>query len=162
VSDEPTVSSGRRDRRAARVLLVDDEGALLLLRGCDPARPEAGTWWFTPGGGIDAGETAEAAARREVLEETGFGIGSVGPVVYERVAKFWFEGVDYRQSEQFFAVRCARFAIDDAGWSEVERRSLLGHRWWTHDELATTDATLHPPELARILREITAPGARPV
>ncbi len=152
--DDPSNPPQVTDRAAARVLLVDDDGALLLLRGSDPARPEAGTWWFTPGGGLDDGETADAAARREVREETGFAVGDLGPVVFRRTAEFDFEGVRYRQQEQFFCVRTRRFAIDDAGWSDVERRSVLDHRWWTHAELVATDETLHPEELARILREI--------
>ena len=49
--------AGRIDRVAARVLVVDRDGAVLLLRGGDPHRPEAGTWWFTPGGGVDDGES---------------------------------------------------------------------------------------------------------
>jgi hypothetical protein len=68
--------------------------------------------------------------------------------------RFWFEGVDYRQSESFFCVRAPRFAIDDAGWSDVERRSVLGHRWWTHAELLETGETIHPPELPEILLDV--------
>ena len=142
------------DRVAARVFLVDDDGALLLLRGSDPARPEAGTWWFTPGGGLDDGETAEAAARREVHEETGFEVGDLGPVVFNRTVEFDFDGVRYRQRESFFCVRSARFTIDEAGWSDVERRSVLGHRWWTCAELVATDETLHPAELPQILSDL--------
>lgn len=41
----------------ARIILVDDSGQILLFRGGDPARPRAGTWWFTPGGAVEPGET---------------------------------------------------------------------------------------------------------
>jgi len=141
------------DRVAARVLVVDHDGALLLLRGRDPAEPERGTWWMTPGGGVDEGETAEAAARRELREETGLEVGELGPVVFRRTTEFDFEGVHYRQRESFFCVRAARFTVDDGGWSAVERRSVLGHRWWTHAELETTEETLYPEYLARVLAE---------
>ncbi|HUI49838.1 MAG TPA: NUDIX hydrolase [Acidimicrobiia bacterium] len=146
------------DRVAARVLLVDDDGAVLLLRGCDPARRDRGTWWFTPGGGLDAGESSEDAARREAREETGFEVADLGPVVFRRTADFDFENVRYRQREQFYCVRCARFTIDDTGWTDVERRSVLDHRWWTADELQSTDETIHPPELAQILDEVVRGG----
>jgi len=142
------------DRVAARVFVVDDDGALLLLKGCDPARPQAGTWWFTPGGGVDGAETAEAAARRELREETGFEAGDLGPVVYNRIAEFDFEGVHYRQTESFFCVRRSRFTIDESGWTDVERRSVLGHRWWAHADLVATADTLHPAELPQILLEL--------
>ncbi len=143
-----------KDRAAARVLLIDDSGALLLLQGCDPQRPAAGTWWMTPGGGVDPGETSEAAARREVREETGLEVGDLGPVVFRRIAEFEFEGVRYRQHEEMFSVRCRRFTLDDRGWSEVERRSVLEHRWWTLAGLVATDETLHPAELPQILRAL--------
>ena len=46
------------DRRAARVLLVDAADRVLLFAGSDPLRPGDGSWWFTPGGGLDDGEDA--------------------------------------------------------------------------------------------------------
>ena len=60
-------------RNAARVLLIDPGGRLLLVHGGDPADPSAGSWWFTPGGGMEPGESAE--------EVTGAltGAGAVGP-----------------------------------------------------------------------------------
>jgi 8-oxo-dGTP pyrophosphatase MutT (NUDIX family)/2'-5' RNA ligase len=144
------------DRVAARVLVIDDDGALLLLQGCDPARLDRGTWWFTPGGGLDEGETSAAGARRELFEETGLAVDVLGEVVFHRVTRFDFEGVHYRQQEDFFCVRVPRFVIDDAGWSDVERRSVLGHRWWTPAELAGTDETIFPETIADLVRDILA------
>ena len=61
-----------RERLTARVLLLDPEGRILLMRGRLPGDPEAPRVWFTVGGGIEPGESAEAAAAREIVEETGF------------------------------------------------------------------------------------------
>ncbi len=49
------------------VAIVREESILLVKRGHDPYK---GSWVF-PGGFIEYGETAEAAAVREVMEETG-------------------------------------------------------------------------------------------
>jgi len=156
VSEDSGAAVDETYRVAARVLLVDDRGAVLLLRGCDPAARERGTWWLAPGGGVDEGELIEAAARREVREETGLDIGELGPVVFHRITRFDFEGVHYRQEEDFFCVRTPRFAVDESGWTDVERRSVLGHRWWTQAELAATDDTVYPESLAEILGGILA------
>ena len=58
-------------------VLVDPQGRFLLT-----SRPEgkvyAGYWEF-PGGKLEAGETVEAALKRELHEEIGIEIGSVQP-----------------------------------------------------------------------------------
>lgn len=53
---------------AATIAAVFSEGRVLLVRRANP--PDAGRWGF-PGGKIEAGEPIEAAAIRELFEETG-------------------------------------------------------------------------------------------
>jgi 8-oxo-dGTP pyrophosphatase MutT (NUDIX family) len=138
-------------RQAARVILIDEAGRVLLFRGGDPHRPDAGTWWFTPGGGLDDGESIEEAARREVREETGFVVTDFGPVVMERSIEFEVEGRHFDQDEVFFRVSVAGFDVDTREWTDLERRLIVEHRWWTREELAATAETVYPEGLADLL-----------
>jgi len=55
------------------VVLLRGETVLLIKRGRPPAAGE----WSLPGGAQELGETAEATARRELLEETGLTAGAL-------------------------------------------------------------------------------------
>jgi len=69
----------RMPQKAAGTVVRDpDRGLLLLWRH----RFITDSWgWEIPAGRIEAGESPEAAARREVLEETGWAPGPMRPMV---------------------------------------------------------------------------------
>jgi 8-oxo-dGTP pyrophosphatase MutT (NUDIX family) len=141
------------DRLAARVLLVDPSDRLLLFCMFDPARPDRGEWWITPGGGLEADESFEDAARRELFEETGIVADRIGPMIAEGLATWtWGERL-VRQHQKFFVVATTSTTILDDGWEESERRSTRSHRWWTVEEIATTNELVLPENLATLGRE---------
>jgi len=61
----------------ARVVIVE-RGRVALIRRVRDGH----TYYLFPGGGVEAGETPEAAARREALEELGVEV-ELGPIVHE-------------------------------------------------------------------------------
>jgi mutator protein MutT len=71
----PIAPDGRRPAAVAVVLLADDEGraCFLLTRRTATLRAHA-RQWALPGGRIDAGETPERAALRELREEVGLAL----------------------------------------------------------------------------------------
>jgi 8-oxo-dGTP pyrophosphatase MutT (NUDIX family) len=144
-----------QERSAARVVLVAD-GLVLLQQGFDPAKPKAGSWWITPGGGLNDGESVEAGAVREVFEETGLRVSEtqLGPVIATRVTNFEFEQRQFRQSESFFAVHVEPFTPEHHGWDDVEQRALIGHRWWSVHELRTTGETFYPRVLPDLVQAV--------
>jgi 8-oxo-dGTP pyrophosphatase MutT (NUDIX family) len=142
------------ERLRATLFVVDDDGCVLMFRGGDPARPEDGTWWFPPGGGVEVDETIEAAGRRELHEETGLVVTELGPVVHVRATEFSFLGVEYDAVEHCFLVRAPRFEVNRAGWSDVERAALHEHRWWSRAELTKSNEVVHPADLVDLLDEL--------
>ncbi|MEV6652836.1 NUDIX hydrolase [Streptomyces sp. NPDC051219] len=150
----------RELRKVARVVLLDPADRILLLHGYEPGDP-SDSWWFTPGGGLEAGESREQAALREVAEETGITEVELGPVLWRRVCSFPFDGRRWDQDEWYFLARttqtltAADFA---AGHTELELRSLKGLRWWTSAELSAAHETVYPTRLAELLRRLLDEG----
>ena len=147
-------------RIGARVLLVDARDRVLLLRGHDPANPEP-KYWFTIGGGVDAGETSRTAAARELFEETGLRVDPAtltGPV-HRDVAEFPFGGDWYRQEQDWYWLRVPEWTVDTSGFEPIESETVDAWRWWAAAELRATDELWYPAELADLLDRLCAnPG----
>jgi 8-oxo-dGTP diphosphatase len=144
----------RTPRPAARILLVDGEGRLLLFR----FTPEDGRppFWCTPGGALDPGESYEEAARRELYEETGI-IADPGPQVLRREVDFLsIERVEVTADERYFLVRTAARDIDPAGHTELEQRVMQQWRWVAPGDLASLGEPYFPEDLAAIMKQVDA------
>lgn len=132
--------------------MLNEHDCVLLLRGVDSTTPERAPWWFTPGGGLEPGETPREAALREVEEETGHILKSVSGPVYEQEMDFRFEGVQLHQYEQFFIAHVHDFEISDEGWTDLEKRTMRESHWWSLDELEHTAETIYPEILSQLVR----------
>ncbi|MCU1433220.1 MAG: hydrolase [Actinotalea sp.] len=142
-------------RRGARVLLLDQDDRLLMVCGHDMDRP-ARRWWFTVGGGIDPGESAQEAAARELFEETGVRLTAAdlaGPVA-RRTAVFAFLRQQVRQDEEFFLARVdGPVDLTRDGWTAIETAFMDEIRWWDLDDLAAvTEQEVFPAGLVNLVR----------
>lgn len=138
-------------RQAARVVLFEPGGRLLLLRGSDPTARHEGHWWEIPGGGIDPGERSEDAALRELREEAGVTDAEIGPCVFTQHARFTFAGIRFDQFERIHVAWCDT-PVDrwePHGLEALEALAFSGHAWWGVDDVLTTAERLLPPGLRR-------------
>lgn len=142
-----------RRRLSARLLILDAAGRILLFRFVYRRGPLAGQdFWGTPGGGVEEGETLEAAALRELVEETGLRRQSVGPAVARReVALQLPDGEHVVQDERYFLVRVTDNALSKDAWTDLEREVMVEHRWWSLEELSQTEATVWPENLRAMI-----------
>jgi len=111
-----------------------------------------GRVWIMPGGGLEPGESHEAAALREIREEVGHHAAELGPWIWTREHEFVFRGRRYHQRERFFLARCEPFEVDESGLDALELEVVKGHRWWTAGEIrAASDAVFAPRQLADLI-----------
>jgi 8-oxo-dGTP pyrophosphatase MutT (NUDIX family) len=138
----------RAKRPAARILLVDGEGRVLLFRFDPGDRPP---FWCTPGGAVDPGESYAEAARRELREETGLEL-ECGPEVAQRHVEFvTIEGVPVAADERYFRVRTDSSEIDTAGHTPLEQQVMQSWRWFSRDEIAAHPEMIFPEDLLALL-----------
>ena len=141
-----------RLREAARVVLVSGDDRVLLFHG----NTDRGPAWTTPGGMVEPGETYEAAALRELWEETGRDDIHLGPWIWHRRrVRRLADGTVLDSRSRFFVARTSAFEIDlDSVPAEED---IQAYRWWSLPEIAGEDPVRFIPQrLAELLVPIFA------
>ncbi|HLK36977.1 MAG TPA: NUDIX domain-containing protein [Polyangiaceae bacterium] len=136
--DEP------RRTLAVGVVVVDGGGRVLLVRRAHP--PSEGAWTL-PGGHVEPGEPLEAAALRELREETSLRariVCALGPVAIDREGRA-FEIHEFLAAPLGPTDPRAGDDAADARWVERHELDALG---------------VHPEAIAVIDRALAEAGAR--
>lgn len=122
---------GRRPRIRVAVALVEDDKLLLVEHSKQDRK-----YWLLPGGGVEWGEEARAAAYRELLEETG---------VEAEIGKLLLvsESVAPDRSRHLLHLVFSGRRLRTLGATLPEGERITDVRWIAIDELG--ELVFHPP-----------------
>jgi TDG/mug DNA glycosylase family protein len=149
-------SSGLPMRVGVRALVLDTADRVLLVRFEDGF----GSWWSTPGGGLEAGESDAHALERELAEEVGLRDFELGPLIWTRT--HWFVNASHwaGQTERHYLVRVEPFEAEPAYTpEELAAEGVHEIRWFGVEQL--DDLVTGPRRLAALVRELLERGPPP-
>ncbi len=136
-------------REVARLVLLDANNAALLMR-YDDGPADRQSYWVTPGGALERGESHRAAASRELTEETGLA-AEIGAELWERHFDLALPQGDVHQRERFFLARLDTVAPPVFNSSPEPIRE---HRWWSLSALRATRDLIYPEDFASALATV--------
>ena len=126
--------------------MLKPDAVLLVRRG----RPPALGSWSLPGGGQELGETAEAAARRELLEETGLTVGGL-------LLAATVDSIHHDPSGRVqFHYTIVDFAARWTGGEPIADGDVTDATWARFDDLARYDLWSEAHRVIAIARELLA------
>ena len=128
-------------RRVSRAVLLDRDGHVLLFR-FTPA-PPATPYWALPGGGLEVGESARDALRRELAEELDLDRCEIGRCL-------WLRNQYVRRGDSWQLWREVHYLV------ECERFDSPTGRWWSVSDLGAATERFGPPQLPELIRKLAA------
>ena len=101
---------------------------------------------------MEGEETFEAAAIRELWEETGIKVADVGAQIAQRQLVLQLQNGEYvNEDERYFRIRVADTQLSKSGWTENEVECMTAHHWWSRAELEQTKEQVWPENLIAML-----------
>lgn len=145
-----------RRRLASRVLLISGSCRLLLFKVHYDTGVLAGrSYWATPGGKLRDGESFEAAAIRELHEETGVEVQSVGHCIARKEFSWQMpDGEQVIAIELYYVVRVPDERCTTTKWSAEEREAVREVKWWSESELVACREEILPEDLLALFAQV--------
>jgi 8-oxo-dGTP pyrophosphatase MutT (NUDIX family) len=142
------------NRRVVAAHIVSVDNKVLFGRKLPGSGAVYQDYWHIPGGGVDDGETDEAAVKREVMEETSIDIRSARLSLIDDEGKGESEKTLENGEKVLVKMQFNIFKVEiDKPAAEIdvqESDDLIGFKWFSIDELQTIELT--PPEKVLLKR----------
>lgn len=145
-----------KPRPSARLLILDAQNRLLLFRFLRRRGvSDSDSFWATPGGRLETGQTFSQAAVRELFEETGIEAHALEPEISLHEFTLQLADGEYVVAEErFFMMRTENTNIRKDGWTPLEKELMREHRWWTVSELMKSKEVIFPENIVALLQSI--------
>lgn len=157
IEERDLLASDLRVRQSSRIILLNPENRVWMLRINDPARPR----WILPGGGVEEGETLEDAARREMWEECGINDAEIGPLVGIRTALAKFKDYGHHlASEHYFVVKLNDQLPNPDNMLPHEVDDYTRQAWFSAEDMRASYEQIYPVGLADLI-DLIAGGEYP-
>lgn len=146
-------------RPTVRLLVIDDQLRLLLFHIHDrqplhEGFPNMTVYWNTPGGGVEANETYEQAAQRELWEETGIKVATIGPCIWHYQRVILGDRGRVQLQERFFVVLIPTSTVNMSNMLPYEHTTHRAYRWWTGQELLVSSEAFQPMHLPQLVQPL--------
>lgn len=148
-------------RKATRGIIINGLDEVLLIHmKADPLKKTQKSrvhFWLTPGGKVESFENYEQALVREIKEEVGFTDIQVDRVLFSDERVDTWDQFPLRLFNRYYLVRSHEVNFSTQYLMDYEREVVLGYKWWSLEDLLTTNEVVYPHNLAKELEALRAP-----
>jgi len=143
-------------RQAVRAVVLDPLDRVFLVQMQLPHV----TFWSTPGGGVEDGESFTDALQCELREEVGSADFGIGPLIWSGTHLWDMDSAYKGQTNMTFLVRVDSPELGDSLFSADQLRAelVIDRRWWTLPELQSATTEFSPRRLPGLLVDLIASG----
>lgn len=148
-------------RNSVKVLLLNEKQEILLMCAEDPKTTTAegkyhGRFWFPIGGQIEANESIQEAAIREIFEETGIKEKEVelGPIVWFGEFDLVLNGVLTHLKQTFIVAKTKKQNVSLARPDNWEKKCVKEVSWFSLERILSCDEVIYPVLLPEYLPDI--------